>query len=46
MADINQIKEYHKMAEVRQKQGVQEDEQFLLEDDIYLLPQELKERNL
>jgi hypothetical protein len=43
--DINEIKDYEQMAEVRMKQGITKDEEFLLDDFAFLLPHEIKDRN-
>ena len=40
--DIKEILELEKIAKIREKEGVTRDEQFLLEDDEFLLPEEIK----
>ena len=44
MEDIREIKELEQIANIRISQGIEEDDQYLLEDDRFLLDVELEER--
>ena len=43
--DIKEIKAYENIANVREKQGILNDEDLLLNNDAFLLPEELKIKN-
>jgi len=45
LEDVREIKAYHQMADMRTKEGVTKDEEFLLEDPLYLLPHEIEQLN-
>jgi hypothetical protein len=45
LEDIRNIKDLEKIADIRTEQGITQDEHFLLENDNFLLPEELKQKN-